>query len=70
MFRKKEKTEHELGMNNMNGMTNQDKVCDITNMNCLNTEDNTTADINDLNQKSADNDVVCSLNDMNCNGSR
>lgn len=63
-----EEQKHDLGLNNMNGMTHQNQVCDINNMNCLNVDDTETAHINDLNKKSSDESVVCSLNDMNCRG--
>ena len=73
MFGKKKKEtnqEHDLGLNNMNGMTHKEQVCDITNMNCLDVEDEKTAHINDLNKKSTDDSVVCGINDMNCRGEK
>ena len=55
-----------LGLGNMNGMTDQDhRTCGINDMNCLGGEEKEQT-LNDMNGVSREDETSCSLNDMNC----
>ena len=55
-----------LGLGNMNGMTDQDhRACGINDMNCLGGEEKEQT-LNDMNGMSREDGMSCSLNDMNC----
>ncbi len=55
-----------LGLGNMNGMTDQDhRTCGINDMNCLGGEEKEQT-LNDMNGMSREDGMSCSLNDMNC----
>ena len=58
-----------LGINNMNGITNDDDTtCGLNDMNCVSTEEDTTCGLNNMNCLPEDDEPTCSLNDMNCLG--
>ena len=55
-----------LGLGNMNGMTDQDDMsCGINDMYCLGGEEKEQT-LNDMNGVSREDETSCSLNDMNC----
>ena len=55
-----------LGLGNMNGMTDQDhRTCGINDMNCLGGEEKEQT-LNDMNGMSREDGMSCSINDMNC----
>lgn len=56
------------GWANVNGISDQDKTCDLNNMNCLEEEDTKTCGLNDMNCLGDEDKTTCGLNDMNCVG--
>ncbi len=58
-----------LGLNNMNGITNDDdRTCGLQDMNCLDKNDKKGLNITDMNALGKDDDTTCALQDMNCTG--
>jgi len=56
----------DLGLTNMNGMTNEEgKTCGLNDMNCLGEEEKKSG-LNDMNGMTEEDGKACSLNDMNC----
>lgn len=55
-----------LGIDNMNGDTNNDdKTCGLNDMNC-NGDEQASHGLNNMNGATNDEDKTCGLNDMNC----
>ncbi|MCM1256406.1 MAG: hypothetical protein NC307_00950 [Roseburia sp.] len=55
-----------LGIDNMNGDTNNDeKTCGLNDMNC-NGDEQVSHGLNNMNGATNDEDKTCGLNDMNC----
>lgn len=55
-----------LGLTNMNGITeDDDRTCGLNDMNCLG-EEVETCNLTDMNGVSTNDDKTCGLNDMNC----
>lgn len=57
-----------LSIDNMNGITEEDKTCGLNNMNCLEEEEDKTCGITDMNCVDGEEDTTCSITDMNCEG--
>ena len=56
-----------LGISNMNGDTNnEDKSCGLTDMNCLDGQDQKDHSLTNMNGDTEDEDKSCGLTDMNC----
>lgn len=58
----------QLDINNMNGITEEDKTCGLNDMNCVEEEEDKTCGLNDMNCVAEEEDKTCGLNDMNCLG--
>lgn len=57
-----------LGWGNVNGMSAEDdRTCALNDMNCLETQEEKTYGITDMNA-TANDDSTCALSDMNCLG--
>lgn len=54
--------------NNLNGISEDDKTCAITDMNCLGEEDDSSCGLTDMNCVDGQ-DMNCSLDNMNCDES-
>lgn len=50
---------------NLNGISDDDKTCGITDMNCLGEDDDKTCGITDMNCVDGQ-DLDCALDNMNC----
>ena len=60
-------TKTSLGWGNVNGISaDDDRTCALNDMNCLDTQEEKTYTITDMN--AADGDSTCALVDMNCLG--
>ena len=58
-----------LGWSNVNGISEEDdRTCALTDMNCLETQEEKTYGITDMNAVGNDDDTTCALTDMNCLG--
>lgn len=56
-----------LGISNMNGDTNnEDKTCGLTDMNCLEGQEEKSHSITNMNGDTSADDKSCGLTDMNC----
>lgn len=57
-----------LNITNMNGVTSDDDTtCGLNDMNCVDEKD-TTCSFTDMNCNEKDEDTTCSFTDMNCTG--
>ncbi len=69
MEKKPNKVKSSLGISNMNGITSDDdRSCALSDMNCLEGQDEQGFSITDMNAVTTDEDTSCSLDDMNCEG--
>ncbi len=57
-----------LSITNLNGITDDDKTCGLTDMNCVADDEDTTCGLTDMNCVADDEDKTCGLTDMNCVG--
>ena len=58
-----------LGLTNMNGIsTEDDRTCALSDMNCLETQEEKSFSLTDMNAVGKDDDNTCALDDMNCLG--
>ena len=61
-------TKTSLGWGNVNGISaDDDRTCALNDMNCLDTQEEKTYTITDMNAAAGD-DSTCALVDMNCLG--
>lgn len=57
----------QLDITNMNGVTeDEDTTCGLNDMNCVGEDEVNTCGLNDMNCLGEDDDTTCGLNDMNC----
>lgn len=69
MEKKPSKIQSSLGITNMNGITSDDdRSCALSDMNCLEGQEEQGFSITDMNAVTKDEDTSCSLDDMNCQG--
>lgn len=69
MDKKDPKVKSSLGITNMNGIsTDDDRTCALSDMNCLEGQEEQSFSITDMNAVTQDEDTSCSLDDMNCEG--
>lgn len=69
MDKEKSKVKSSLGITNMNGISSDDgRTCALTDMNCLEGQEEQPFSITNMNAVSKDEDTSCSLDDMNCEG--
>lgn len=69
MEKKPDKIKSSLGITNMNGITSDDdRSCALSDMNCLEGQEEQGFSLTDMNAVTKDEDTSCSLDDMNCQG--
>lgn len=62
------KKEESLNITNMNGVsTDDDTTCALNDMNCVESKESTCS-FTDMNCTSSDEETTCSFTDMNCTG--
>lgn len=60
--------EKNLDITNLNGMSSDDDTtCGLNDMNCVETKE-TASSITNMNSASSDDDTTCNFTDMNCTG--